>query len=377
MFIAAVDSDGAFDYLLKTTRGLEKLDTANVHQKLKDFYKDFISIDGIDAERFMRPPFGLLGDSAFVAKYDHLSAADRLRQMKVSADNRPFLEALIQSYGLAGLEDVGFIDVARTMAHAGLSAVGMREKNGTYSLGNGGTTALARCLLDEFHGHLQFSAQVTKISQADQRVRVTLRGGREILARYVICTIPLNVLHTIEFSPPMSRLRQEAINKGHIGRGGKMLFSLEPGTHPFLASAGSPCDFTLSYPKAVTHDGDVKGTVAFVLSDSSLPSEDPEQVQAKYAELVPGATISSYTFHDWRSDPFAQGTWTSYPTGFESKYYSELQKRHGNIFMASSDWAEGWRGYIDGAIEQGMLAAQGVGDFCSAREVEHDAFRLL
>lgn len=40
-----------------------------------------------------------------------------------------------------------------------------------------------------------------------------------------------------------------------------------------------------------------------------------------------------------------------------SKYQDELQSRHGNIFFASADWAHGWRAAIDGAMEQGFLAA--------------------
>ncbi len=40
-----------------------------------------------------------------------------------------------------------------------------------------------------------------------------------------------------------------------------------------------------------------------------------------------------------------------------SKYQDELQRRHGNVFFASADWANGWRGAIDGALEQGTMAA--------------------
>ena len=40
-----------------------------------------------------------------------------------------------------------------------------------------------------------------------------------------------------------------------------------------------------------------------------------------------------------------------------SKYQEELQKRHGNIFFASADWAHGWRAFIDGALEQGFINA--------------------
>lgn len=49
-----------------------------------------------------------------------------------------------------------------------------------------------------------------------------------------------------------------------------------------------------------------------------------------------------------------------YSAGYLTKYLSELQKRHGNILMANSDWAYGWRAFIEGAMEQGALAADTV-----------------
>jgi monoamine oxidase len=43
---------------------------------------------------------------------------------------------------------------------------------------------------------------------------------------------------------------------------------------------------------------------------------------------------------------------------FTSKYLSALQERHGNVWFASADWADGWRGFIDGAVEQGSVVGQ-------------------
>lgn len=43
-----------------------------------------------------------------------------------------------------------------------------------------------------------------------------------------------------------------------------------------------------------------------------------------------------------------------------TKYQEELQKRDGNVFFASADWAHGWRAFIDGALEQGFLNALAV-----------------
>lgn len=42
---------------------------------------------------------------------------------------------------------------------------------------------------------------------------------------------------------------------------------------------------------------------------------------------------------------------------FTQKYVAALQNPHGNIFFASGDYSEGWRGWIDGAVQAGMEAA--------------------
>lgn len=43
--------------------------------------------------------------------------------------------------------------------------------------------------------------------------------------------------------------------------------------------------------------------------------------------------------------------------GFATKYLDVLRQRQGNILFANSDWALGWRGFVDGAIEEGTRAA--------------------
>ena len=46
-----------------------------------------------------------------------------------------------------------------------------------------------------------------------------------------------------------------------------------------------------------------------------------------------------------------------YYPGFTFKYLEALRQRAGNILFANADWALGWRGFIDGAIEEGTRAA--------------------
>ena len=46
--------------------------------------------------------------------------------------------------------------------------------------------------------------------------------------------------------------------------------------------------------------------------------------------------------------------------GFMSRFKDDLQAPQGRVLFASADWADGWRGFIDGAIEQGMRASMQV-----------------
>lgn len=58
------------------------------------------------------------------------------------------------------------------------------------------------------------------------------------------------------------------------------------------------------------------------------------------------------------NDPYAKGVWACWGPNKVSKYLQELQRHHGRIVFASADWADGWRGFVDGAIEQGQTAVR-------------------
>lgn len=45
---------------------------------------------------------------------------------------------------------------------------------------------------------------------------------------------------------------------------------------------------------------------------------------------------------------------------FSFKYLDSLRADAGKVHFASADWALGWRGFIDGAIEEGTRAARAV-----------------
>lgn len=43
-----------------------------------------------------------------------------------------------------------------------------------------------------------------------------------------------------------------------------------------------------------------------------------------------------------------------------TNHLEDMRASHGRVFFANSDWAVGWRSFIDGAIEEGTRAALAV-----------------
>ncbi|RDW86606.1 uncharacterized protein DSM5745_03248 [Aspergillus mulundensis] len=90
-----------------------------------------------------------------------------------------------------------------------------------------------------------------------------------------------------------------------------------------------------------------------------VPARDPDKSVDAFQKLHP-MEVKKMVFHDWVTDRWALGGPAWWRPGYMSKYQEELQSRHGNVLFASADWAHGWRAAIDGALEQGCLAAQEV-----------------
>jgi hypothetical protein len=62
-------------------------------------------------------------------------------------------------------------------------------------------------------------------------------------------------------------------------------------------------------------------------------------------------------FHNWTTDPYAKAVWVVFRTNEGEKALPVLRESVSNVHLASSDWAQGWRGFVEGAIEQGLHTA--------------------
>ena len=172
---------------------------------------------------------------------------------------------------------------------------------------------------------------------------------------------PRNCLSDIEFDPPLSQLRQEAIRQGHVNLGGKIHFEVADVMRPWV-SLSSPANGA-ALPTAFSDQSNDKNTyaVAFSYAESQLEPKNSSMMKSEFNKLFPPdqqPKITAYITHDWKNDPFAKGAWVAYASAYMLKFQQELQSDHGRVMFASADWVDGWRGFVDGAIAAGKQSAR-------------------
>lgn len=147
-----------------------------------------------------------------------------------------------------------------------------------------------------------------------------------------------------------------------MNKGAKIHFWLEQSLPGWFSNTPSPegGDFLFAFSD---HNGNTSSSedgnycIGFGFNDKLTDRSDHKRIVSEFKKLRPDAEVRGYLTHDWMNDPYAKGTWYCCGPGTTTKFLQEMQKPHGRVVMASADWASGWRGFIDGAIEQGTRAA--------------------
>ncbi|KAI8168453.1 hypothetical protein K4K49_006157 [Colletotrichum sp. SAR 10_70] len=328
----------------------------------------FFGVDGNTSQSLMPFPHEPFREPALWKQYDGLTVQDRLDQLDIAEMEKDYFSSLVNLFGCNYAADTSFTEVLRWYALGGHSMAGAYDLSGLFKLGDGGMTSFAKAIQGEFTGDLLFGQVVTAIEQTSSAVRIITQEGRIFSARFVVSTIPLNCLSRVAFDPPLSPLRREAVDYGHQNKGAKVHFRLdkiEPGWFATTAPDGStPYLLAFSDHNGTKRTGPDGTYCLAALRSGVYPNlQDHARVMDEFKRAVkPDAEITAYLSHDWSNDPMSGGQWSCWKGDAMSRYLRELQRPHGRVFFASSDSADGWRGFIDGAIEQGKNAARQVAE---------------
>jgi len=288
-----------------------------------------------------------------LARFDRQTIAERLQELTLSDEERAVLTAEVESLAHAPLDQAGAVSVLRWHALSGYSLELTQFTGGRVTI-VGGTRALLDAIASAAPFERRLETAVAAVSQQGDRVEVETRAGNTFAARAVVTAVPLNALHAIEFTPALPEDKQRAIALGQASRGIKIFIrargerllqnSIRPG-HPF------------GYLDTDWVNGDgSQQLIGFGIDAERCDATDLPAVQRQLEAILPGYEVLDATAHDWLADEMSRGTWAIHRPGWYEHHHAAMQRTEGRVVMAGSDIANGWAGFIDGAIESGLGA---------------------
>jgi monoamine oxidase len=288
------------------------------------------------------------------------SIEDLLNSLELTDAQRTIYERLLGGGTSASLKDVSANEALRIFALCGHNVGSYYDVNARYQLKDG-TIALINKIVEDGKPDVKLNTYVKRIEQKADHVVVSTAAGEVITAAAVVCTVPLNVLKDVEFVPAIHPHKLAASKEGHPGRGFKIYAEVK-GRVPNVLLYGDE-DEVIEEAFAY-HIGDDKSLIAcFGHDPGSHDISDKEYLQTTLRKYLPDVEVTGSVGYGWANDPFAQGTWCTWRPGWYRKYGEGLRDGpEGRVFFASSDFCEGSRGYIDGAVGSGIKAAQQISE---------------
>jgi monoamine oxidase len=309
------------------------------------------------AEAFPRPYDPLFKKG--LEKLDAMSAAAAIERLDLPPVQKGLALSFAGINGHSSPEESSYLDQLRWYALGGLNIWRLWDNLARYRI-EGGTGNLIERMQADSRAVLKLESPVAAIAQQESAVTVVTRDGTKFNARAALVAVPLNCLVDIDFSPALSVARQRVSRARHTGSGTKVYARVRTASPVFLGHGTH--EMPLNFLWTEYDDRDSQLLVGFGPSAKTLDIGDERAVLKAVRAFVPDAELLESFGHDWTSDRWSRGTWCMYRPGVLTADLRELQRPEGNVHFCGSDIANGWRGFIDGAIESGLQAGQRVAD---------------
>jgi monoamine oxidase len=286
-----------------------------------------------------------------LARFDRQTIAERMDEIALTGEERDVLTAELESLAHAPLDQAGAVSVLRWHALSGYSLELTQFTGGRVTM-VGGTRALLDAIAGAAPFERRLSTPVAAVTQRGDHVEIQARDGSGFAARSVVVALPLNALGAIDFSPALPEAKQRAIALGQASRGIKIFIRARG--EPLLQNAIRPGhEFGYLSTEEVEGDGS-QLLIGFGIDAERCDASDLGAIQRQLDAILPGYDVLDATANDWLADEHSRGTWAIHRPGWYEHHHRAMRRPEGRVVFAGSDIANGWAGFIDGAIESGL-----------------------
>ncbi len=307
------------------------------------------------------------------AEWDSLTVASWIRKQTGMTDVQAMLEPAMRTIFGADSGELSMLHALHYINSCG-GLMPLIEIEGGFQERriDGGAQQVCERLADSVgRDRVLTGVPVREIQQGDRVVTITA-GDRSFTARAAIVSVPLAIVDRIHFSSALPVLRSQLTQRVSAGATVKVLLTYE---RPFWRDQGLSGEaVSTSGPVSVVFDNCSKddrqaALLAFVVGDPARGwSDQPDQVRQQtvlaFLEKCFGPEVHSYSSlveTDWAAEQWSGGCPTNnYPPGTLSTFGPALRAPAGRIYWAGTETARINTGYMDGAIESGLRAAEEV-----------------
>jgi len=318
-----------------------------------------------EAQKLYPRPYNPFFAEAALREKDQLSAAAYLEQLPLTREQKDLMDSWLSGNGHNYPETMAYTEIQRWFALSNFNLPTMFDAIARYKIKEG-TAGLIDRMIGDTNVEITLSTPVSKVTHDKDKVVLTTEDDEVISAGAVIVAVPMNVLHEIEFSPALSSAKRDMSKQRHTGAGSKAYIRVKQDVGNVMTFAPARNKVTPFTSVFTDHVSD-KGTllIGFTPDPELLDVNDTEAVEAVLRPLLPGVNVTSSYGYDWNIDPFSKGTWCLYRPLQTTEHLRDMQAAEGRCRFAGADIANGWRGFIDGAIESGRHVGRQVVDLLS------------
>jgi monoamine oxidase len=239
----------------------------------------------------------------------------------------------------------------------------------------GGTQQIAKFMAKEIgHANILIDSPVVSIKYSTNKVSVLYMKKRQlsmVRAKHCIIAMSPNLLGRIQYYPPLPSLKDQLCQRMPGGSVIKIHIFYKKNFWKNLKFSGELISF--NGPIALSYDKSYDGfncLVAFVAGSgarawSKKTNEDRKQEALEQLERVYETKEAlkplNYVETDWTTEEWSRGCYFSVPQpGALSECGEYLRKSIGPLHFAGSETSINYLGYLEGALESGIRAANEV-----------------
>lgn len=288
---------------------------------------------------------------------DRLSLQDVFDSLDLSDEERDANECAWVGHCNGPLDQVGYSAALRWTAATGGEWRLMHTASSVLRIKEG-NNLLVEAIANDVRGEISLGSPVVSVRHGTEGGEVETANGRVIRTKRIISTVPFNILHKLEVEPALSPVKREASAEGAASRGLKLWVRVKGPIKPFFAYSTQHHNLSVIRTEFVGEDDAV--LVCFGADIDRFDFEDIDEVSQALKVWRDDLEVLEIAAHPWRRDPYAESTWMIQRPEQYTKYQSEMQRAEGRLHFASSDIANLWAGFFDGAIESALSTAREV-----------------